>query len=328
LCRDANGCLADTDAASAMKLMLLDSASMYFRAFYGVPESVTSPDGMPVNAVRGFTDMVATLITRYRPSDFVACLDNDWRPSFRVALVPSYKAHRVAVAGHAGERDIEQMPEALVPQVPVLLAVLQAAGLCAVGADGFEADDVIATLAHRNDVAGQRVEVVSGDRDLIGVVTDRVTLLYIGRGLAKLAEFTPADVLSEYGIPVEHYPDFAVLRGDPSDGLPGVAGIGAKTAALAVTKFGSIEHILAVARSGDPIMSPTIRVKVLAAADYLELAPDVVRGRTDAPVPDLHTQIGPTVADPEMLDALGERFGIASSIGRLRTALAGLPPSA
>jgi 5'-3' exonuclease len=302
--------------------MLVDSASLYFRAFFGVPESVTAPDGMPVNAARGFTDMVSTLITKYRPTDFVACLDNDWRPQFRVDLVPSYKAHRVARAGRDGQPDVEVVPALLEPQVPILLAVLKAAGLCAVGADGFEADDVIATLAHRYDQNGANVDVVSGDRDLIDLATERVRVLYAGRGIAKIVEFTPDQVQAQYGIPAEHYADFAILRGDPSDGLPGVAGIGVKTAAIVVSKFGSIENILALARQRDPAMSPSVRVKVLAAADYLEVAPAVVRGRTDAAIPQLTTAIPATPADPEMLEALGERFGITSAIGRLRTALA------
>lgn len=304
--------------------MLVDSASQYFRAFYGIPESVTTPDGMPINAVRGFLDMTSTLITRYRPTDFVACLDNDWRPAFRVALVPTYKAHRVAVPGHGGAPDIEEVPDLLSPQVPVLLETLKAAGLCAVGADGFEADDVIATLAQRYVTAGAEVDVVSGDRDLLGVVTEGVRLLYTGRGIAKLAEFGPADVEAEYGIPAALYPDFAVLRGDPSDGLPGVAGIGAKTAAIAVNSFGTIEQILAMARSGDDAMSPKIRVRVLSSADYLEVAPDVVRGRVDVEVPELDTALPNSTRDDDMLDAIGESFGLTSAIGRLRKAVAGL----
>src|SRR5919107_1164361 len=111
------------------RVMLLDWASLYFRAFYGVPDTVTAPDGMPVNAVRGFTDMVSSLITRYRPTDLVACLDYDWRPAFRVALLPSYKAHRVEYTTPTGAPDVEAVPDLLEPQVPVLLAVLKAAGL-------------------------------------------------------------------------------------------------------------------------------------------------------------------------------------------------------
>ncbi|HEX8768165.1 MAG TPA: 5'-3' exonuclease, partial [Jatrophihabitans sp.] len=232
------------------RVMLLDSASLYFRAFYGVPDTVTAPDGMPVNAVRGFTDMVSTLITRYRPTDFVACLDYDWRPAFRVALLPSYKAHRVEYTTGSGTPDVEVVPDLLEPQVPVLLAVLKAAGLCAVGADGFEADDVIATLAHRYDERGVEVDVVSGDRDLIDLCTDRVRVLYTGKGMANIVAFSPAEVQAQYGVPAGHYADFAMLRGDPSDGLPGVAGIGAKTAANVVAQFGTIEQIVAAAQSG------------------------------------------------------------------------------
>jgi 5'-3' exonuclease len=303
------------------RVMLLDSASLYFRAFYGVPESVTAPDGMPVNAVRGFTDMIATLITRFSPTDFVACLDYDWRPAFRVKLIPSYKAHRVASARPAGVADIEEVPDLLEPQVPVLLKVLEAAGLCAVGADGFEADDVIATLAARYDEREHFVDVVSGDRDLIDLTTERVRVLYTGRGIAKLAEFTPAEVQAEYGIPAAHYADFAMLRGDPSDGLPGVAGIGVKTAALVVAKFGAIEDIVAAAQSGDSRMGAPVRSKILAAVDYLAVAPAVVRGRTDVEVPELETAIPAAPADPEMLDALADQFGIGSSIERLGKAL-------
>lgn len=307
--------------------MLLDSASLYFRAFYGVPESVTAPDGMPINAVRGFTDMVSTLITRYRPTDFVACLDYDWRPAFRVELVPSYKAHRVAPETADGEPDVEETPDLLAPQVPVLLAVLKAAGLCSVGADGFEADDVIATLAHRHDERGDLVDVVSGDRDLIDVTTERVRVLYTGKGIAKIVEFTPEEVRQLYGVPAEHYADFAILRGDPSDGLPGVAGIGVKTAAIVVSEFGPVERIVAAAESGDKAMSASVRAKVLAAKDYLAVAPAVVRGRQDVPVPELPTAIPPAPVDPDMLAALAEQFGIGSATGRLTVALQKLAAS-
>jgi len=306
------------------RVMLLDSASLYFRAFYGVPDTVTAPDGMPVNAVRGFTDMVSTLITRYQPTDFVACLDYDWRPAFRVALLPSYKAHRVEYTTGSGKPDVEQVPDLLEPQVPILLAVLKAAGLCSVGADGFEADDVIATLASRYGGRGDEVDVVSGDRDLIDLATEKVRVLYTGKGISNIVVFTPEEVQAQYGIPAGHYADFAMLRGDPSDGLPGVAGIGAKTAATVVAQFGAIEDIVAAAQSGDKAMSSSVRVKVLKALDYLAVAPAVVRGRTDVPVGKLSTAIPAAPADPEMLAALGERFGIESAMQRLTTALAKL----
>jgi 5'-3' exonuclease len=304
------------------RILLLDSASLYFRAFFGVPDTVTAPNGMVVNAVRGFTDMVSTLVTRYRPTDFVACLDHDWRPAFRVELIPSYKAHRVLAPGKGDAPDLEVVPDLLTPQVPVLLAVLKAAGLCAVGADGFEADDVIATLAARYDAMGWNVDIVSGDRDLIDLATERVRVLYCGKGISNIHEFTPDEVASKYGIPAGHYADFAALRGDPSDGLPGVAGVGEKTAAAVVTKFGRIESIVEAAKNGDPKMAPGVRTKVLASLDYLAVAPLVVRGRTDAPVPELQTAVPASPADPEMLAAVAAEFGVESSVERLRKTLA------
>ena len=222
--------------------MLVDAANLYFRAFYAIPDSITAPDGRPVNAIRGFLDMSAALIERRRPDRWVACLDLSWRPAFRVALVASYKAHRMNPDGS------EQIPAGLAAQVPPLLEILGALGLACAGADGFEADDVMATLAHRDT---DPVEVVTGDRDMLALATDRVTVLYTGKGIAKMEAMGPAQVQAKYGIPAEHYADFAVLRGDPSDGLPGVPGVGEKTAAALVSRFGRIEDILAAAQDGD-----------------------------------------------------------------------------
>ncbi len=293
--------------------MLVDAAGLYFRAFYGVPESVTAPDGMPVNAVRGFLDMTATLVERRRPSRFVACLDLSWRPAFRVKLVPSYKAHRVARNGE------EAIPDALVPQIPVLLDVLAALGLSTAGAEGFEADDVIATLAARDR---EPCEVVTGDRDLMALATPRVRVLYTGRGVAKLEDLGPEEVQARYGVPAAHYADFAALRGDPSDGLPGVSGIGAKTAAALVVKFGAIEEIVAAAQSGDDGFPAGAAAKIRAARDYLAVAPAVVRGRTDAPVADVADNLPATPADAATLVELADRYGIERSVNRVLNAIA------
>jgi len=295
-------------------LMLVDAANLYFRAFYGVPESVTSPDGKPVNAVRGFLDMTATLIERRRPTRYVACLDLDWRPAFRVALLPSYKAHRLAPDGRT-----EAIPDALVPQIPALLSVLAALGLAIGGAEGFEADDVIATLAARD---GGPCEIVSSDRDLIALATERVRLLYVGRGVARLEELGPDEVRARYGVAPERYADFAALRGDPSDGLPGVAGIGAKTAAALVMRYGAVEQILAAALAGNDGFPAGAATKVVAAAEYLAVAPGVVRGRTDAPVPELDDALPASPADPAALVELADRYGIDSSINRVLNAIA------
>lgn len=299
-----------------MSLMLVDAAGLYFRAFYGVPESITARDGRPVNAIRGYLDMSAALIERRRPSRYVACLDLDWRPAFRVALVPTYKAHRVAADGVS-----EEVPPALGPQVPLLLEVLAALGLATAGAAGFEADDVIATLAARECAAGESVEVVTGDRDLMALATGGCTILYTAQGLAKLGVFGPDEVLAKYAVAAANYADFAVLRGDPSDGLPGVPGVGEKTAAALVGRFGSIEQIVAAAEGSADGFPAGARNKILAARDYLAVAPAAVRGRTDVPLAEVDGALPAAPADPARLGELVEELGIGASVGRIQKAL-------
>ncbi|WP_371053780.1 5'-3' exonuclease [Rhodococcus gordoniae] len=306
-------------------LMLLDGASLWFRAFHAIPEKVTAPDGSPVNAVRGFVDMVASLIRTHRPTRLVVCLDLDWRPAFRVAAIPSYKAHRVA-AGSDGT--VEEVPPALLPQVPVILEVLAAAGIATGGAAGFEADDVLGTLAARETT--DRVIVVSGDRDLLQVVTDSpvpVRVLYAGRGLAKAELFDPALVAERYGVPAERagaaYAELAALRGDPSDGLPGVKGIGEKTAASLLQQYGSLEAVRAAALDESTSLAKGMRVKLAAAADYLDAALPVVRVATDADVDLSRSDVLPAApADPEQLTALAQRWGLERPVSALVAALA------
>ena len=295
-----------------MTLMLVDAAGLYFRAFHGIPTSVAAPDGRPVNAIRGFLDMTATLVTRRRPTRFVACQDISWRPAFRVALLPSYKSHRALPDG------AEVVPDELSPQVPVLWEVLDAIGLARAGADGFEADDVMATLAARDDGP---VEIVSGDRDLFGAVSERVRVLYVGRGVSKLQDLGPDEVAEKYGIPGGYYADFAALRGDPSDGLPGVTGIGERTATALVTRFGPIEAIVAAAQADEAGFPAGARAKVMAALDYLAVAPAVVRVRTDAGVSDVQDALPEQVADPQRLLELSDEYGLDSSINRVLRAV-------
>lgn len=330
---------------SERPLMLLDAASMYFRAYFGVPESITAPDGTPVNAVRGFTDMIARLVTEHRPSRLVACLDLDWRPAFRVAALPSYKAHRVeagAVADAVPAGVPEEVPDTLAPQVPVILQVLAAAGITTGGATGYEADDVIGTLAHRE--SADPVLAVSGDRDLMQIVRDGapsaapVRLLYIGRGLNRAEDCGPEEVAAKYGLPRARagsaYAEMAMLRGDPSDGLPGVPGVGAKTAATLAGRFASWDELrAAVTDTGDSRLTAPVRAKLAAAGDYLAVVEPVVRVAVDAPVElDGDTVLPAAFADPDRIDGLAARWGLESSVGRLRTALAaastaaGTPP--
>jgi 5'-3' exonuclease len=314
-------------------VLLLDGASMWFRSYFGVPSSITAPDGRPVNAVRGFLDSVATLITQYQPGRLVVCLDLDWRPQFRVDLIPSYKAHRVAEEGspigQPGEEDVEEIPDDLGPQVDAILEVLDAFGIATAGAEGFEADDVLGTLAstERHD----SVVVVSGDRDLLQLVCDdpgEIRVLYIGQGLKKAVLFGPAEVAARYGVP-EHragdaYAELALLRGDPSDGLPGVPGVGEKTAATMLTKYGSLDAVLAAAHDPKSELPKAVRAKILAATDYIEAAKPVVRVARDAPV-HFYTdddRLPAHPADPQRVAELSKLYGISSSIGRLQKALA------
>jgi len=296
-------------------LMLLDAASLYFRAFHGIPETVQAPDGSPVNAIRGFLDMVAQLVRTRRPTRLVACLDADWRPAFRVAALPSYKTHRVGPYGGEAE------PPGLTPQVPVIQAVLAAIGLAAVGVPGFEADDVIGAFAEH---ATDPVEVVTGDRDLFQLVREDppVRILYTSRGVSKLEVYGEAEVAARYSIPGRGYADFAILRGDPSDGLPGVPGVGERTAAALITRFGSLEALLAALDAGATDGFPAgARARLLGARDYLEAAPAVVRVRTDLPLPDVDDALPATPADPAALVELGERWALDSALNRLLAAL-------
>lgn len=309
-------------------LLLLDAASLYFRAYHGVPDSITAPNGAPVNAVRGFTDMITRLIEQRRPSRLVACLDLDWRPAFRVAAIPSYKAHRVAQQTPPGAPDVEEVPDTLSPQVPLILAVLAAAGLATAGAEGYEADDVIGALAAAE--CHDPVEVVSGDRDLFQVVRTEPTpvrVVYVGRGLAKAEVIGPAELAMRYGLPTANagpgYADLAVLRGDPSDGLPGVPGIGEKTAATLISRFGSVEALLAALDDPGSALASGIRAKLRASRDYLELAPTVVRVATDAPVSQDRDDALPTApADLTALTTLQRTWGLGTAVDRLVAAMA------
>jgi len=320
-------------------LMLLDSASLYFRAYYGVPDSVKAPDGTPVNAVRGLLDMIARLVTDHRPDRLVACWDEDWRPAFRVAAIPSYKAHRVvggAEAAAAGGPVAEEVPDTLAPQVPVIAEVLAALGIARAGAAGYEADDVIGTLTARAVAAGAGpVLVVTGDRDLFQLVDDAagVRVLSTVRGIKDLEVVDAARLRERYAVASgPAYADMAVLRGDPSDGLPGVPGIGEKTAAALLARYGDLASLLAARDAGDPGLTATPRRRLTDADAYLAVAPGVVRVAADAPVelagapgvpadPDAF-RLPREPADGEALVDLTARWGLESSVRRVLTALA------
>ncbi len=303
------------------RLLLLDSASLYFRAFFGVPQEATQRDGPPNNALRGFLDMLASLVERYRPTHLVACWDDDWRPAFRVDAIPTYKAHRVAEGG-GPER--EAVDPALEQQVPAIVDALAAVGIARVGAAGYEADDVIGSYAHRS--TGVRpVDIVTGDRDLFQLVDDAhgIRVVYTARGGVRDSDLVDEGFLrTKYDVASgQAYADLATLRGDASDGLPGVAGIGEKTAARLLAAYGDLAGLRAAIDSGDPALKGAQRTRLEAASAYLDVAPKVVAVARDVPLPAIDIALPVRVADARLLSEVAATYGVASSLDRLLTAL-------
>lgn len=278
--------------------LLIDGSSVMFRAFFGIPLTMKAPNGQPVNAVRGFLDMLARLVNDRNPKGLIVATDEDWRPAFRVDVLPSYKTHRL-------ERG--NMPPELEPQEPIIREVLAAIGVEVVGAAGFEAEDVIASLL---PLVSGKVEIVTGDRDLFALVRDPdVTVLYTQQGIGKLLVVDEAEIEKRYGIPGRSYGDFAVLRGDPSDGLPGVPGVGEKTAAQLVRRFKDLDGVIAGGR-----LSAT-------ANSYIQRARRVGVPVSIAPVKKPMASRPVEARNPKALATLNETYGIKGSTDRLLEAL-------
>jgi 5'-3' exonuclease len=302
------------------RLMLLDTAGIYFRAFYGVPDTVIAPDGTVVNAARGTLDIIARLVSQFQPTHLVACWDDDWRPQWRVDLIPTYKTHRVAAVVEVGP-DVEVVPDPLTVQVPIIAESLRLLGIPIVGAPEHEADDVIGTLA---STATMPVDVVTGDRDLFQLVDDArdVRVIYTGRGMANLEILDGAAIEAKYAISPAQYAAFAAMRGDPSDGLPGVAGVGEKTAAGLLREFGDLDGIIAAAADPATALSPAVRAKLLAASAYLAVAPTVVNVVRDLDLPVTDATIRPLDAQQvAAARAFAERWGLDSAMTRILAAL-------
>ncbi len=307
---------------SEQRLMVLDTASLYFRAFFGVPE-IKADDGTPVNAVRGLLDFISRLVGQYRPTHLVCAWDNDWRPQWRVELVPSYKGHRVEyVVKDETHPYVEEVPDPLQVQVPIIEAVLQAFGICKIGKDGYEADDVIGSLAAQADMP---VDVVTGDRDLFQVVDDQrgVRVLYVARGVGNHERVTDHVVVEKYAVLPSQYADFATMRGDASDGLPGVPGVGEKTASALLLKYGDLRGIIAAAEDPDSDMAPSPRKKIVAAEDYLKVAPKVVEVATDIKLGRYDAALPSTPEHPQILEKLAGHYNLGSPVERLIGVLAG-----
>lgn len=289
--------MATAPASARLDWLLLDGSSLIFRAFFGIPRTVVSPAGMPVNAVRGFLDYLTRFVAEMRPANMVVASDDDWRPQFRVDALPTYKSHRT----------VEPIPPELEPQMPVINDVLEAIGISRIGVPGYEAEDVIASLLQH---AHGRVDIVSGDRDLFALVKDPdVRVLYPG-GAGRLEVIDEAEISRRYGIPGRAYSDFAILRGDPSDGLPGLPGVGAKKAADLVRRHGGLEGLLRDGRLSD------------ADRDYLARAMRVVLPVTTIPLPAPHAAVPTVPRDPHRLLALQREHGLGGAVDRLLRVLA------
>lgn len=304
------------------RLLLLDTASLYFRAYFGSPE-ILAPDGTNVNAVRGLLGYISQLVEQYEPTHLACCWDEDWRPQWRVDLISTYKAHRV-VEEVIGSPDVEEVPDPLEVQVPIIRDVLDAFGIAVVGAPGYEADDVIGTLATG---AGMPVDVVTGDRDLFQLVDDAagVRVLYVGKGVGRHERVDEAWVLAKYAVRADQYADFATLRGDASDGLPGVKGVGDKTAAVLLQKYDDIAGVRAAAEDPASDLGPGPRGKIKEAAAYLEVAPAVVAVARDIDLPRDGLVLPGAPVAPDDLEALVQRWSLASPVARLTGVLAATP---
>ena len=298
-----------------MTLMLLDSASLWYRAYYGMPDTLVAPDGTPVNAIRGYIDMTARLMSIYKPNRIVACLDGDWRPTWRVELFPDYKANRLEAEG-----DEEEEPETLTPQIPILLDLLDLFGIPVVGVDDFEADDVMATYA---EVEKGPIRIVTGDRDLFQMVDDErdIKVVYLAKGISAHDLVDIKYVSDKYQIPGERYALFAMFRGDPSDGLPGVRGIGEKGAALIANNFSNVDEALAGAHAGHEVLPAALAKKIIAGSDYLKIAPTVVQVARNVALPQVDLSLPKAPADLSEIYQFKERYGLGASVDRLISAL-------
>ena len=298
-----------------MTLMLLDSASLWYRAYYGMPDTLVAPDGTPVNAIRGYIDMTARLISIYKPNRLVACLDGDWRPTWRVELFPEYKTNRLEAEGEE-----EEEPETLTPQIPILLDLLDLFGIPVVGVDDYEADDVMATYAESEKGP---IRIVTGDRDLFQMVDDKrdIKVVYLAKGISQHDLVDVKYVSDRYQIPGERYALFAMFRGDPSDGLPGVRGIGEKGAALIANNFANVDDVLAGAHSAHESLPAALAKKIIAGSDYLKIAPTVVQVARNVNLPRVDITMPAAPRDLSQIYQFKERYGLGASVDRLISAL-------
>ena len=297
--------------------LLVDASSLLYRAYFSTPDSVRAPDGSPINAAHGFLGMLARLVADHDPARLACAVDEDWRPAWRVDLLPEYKAARVAGVATAGQTAAD---DEVGRQSVYVFKLLEGLGLAVVGLEACEAEDVIGTLAEREAARGARVAIVSGDRDLYQLVRDPdISVLYPVKGVTEMLRVDEAEVTRRYKIPGRAYADFAVLRGDPSDGLPGVKGIGEKTAASLVNTYGSLDEIIKAAQAAPGAGALS---RVAAHLDYVERARKVVAIPRDLPLPAIDLARPRKPAIPEVT-ALADALALTGAVGRLSAALEG-----
>jgi 5'-3' exonuclease len=279
-----------------------------------MPDSLVAPDGTPVNAIRGYLDMSARLISLYKPERLVACIEGDWRPSWRVELFPDYKANRV------DEEGSEEEPDLLAPQIPILMDVLDAFGISIVGVDDYEADDVMASFADREPGP---IRIVTGDRDMFQLVDDQkdVKVVYLAKGLSAHDLVDSKWVTKKYEIPGDRYALFAMFRGDPSDGLPGVKGIGEKGAALICNHFANVDEVIQGALSAHDALSASLIKKILEGQSYLKIAPTLVQCARDVSLPHIDLALPKKPDDLSQIYSLQKQYGLGASVDRMIAAL-------
>ena len=297
-----------------MTLMLLDSASLWYRAYFGMPDTLVSPSGLQVNAIRGYLDMTSKLINLYKPNRIVACLEGDWRPSWRVELFPDYKMNRLDESGE------EEEPDTLSPQIPILLDLLEALGFPMLGVDDYEADDLMATFAVNQPGP---VRIVTGDRDLFQLVDDKrdVKVVYLAKGIANHDLVDLKWIEQKYEIPGDRYGLFAMIRGDASDGLPGIKGIGEKGAASIAKQFTNLDEVMKAATNDDERLTANIRKKLLESAEYARIAPKLVGCATDVSIPEMKIDLPNKPLDTQKIQDIKEEFGLGTSVDRIMNAL-------
>jgi 5'-3' exonuclease len=304
-----------TEPVTAPRNLFFDTATLYYRAFFAVPESITAPDGTPSGAVRGFLDMVSAIAKQFPPDRVVFAWDDDWRPQWRVDLIPSYKLHRVdEEVSDQPDAAFEEIPDALSPQIGAISMILDAIGLPRIGQIGHEADDVLGALVSK---ASEPCDVVTGDRDLFQLVSDAqdIRVVSITKGVKKLEIVDDAYLVGRYGITGNQYADFSMLRGDPSDGLPGVKGIGEKTASKLINEYRDVAGLIAAAKNPVASLAPAVRSNLLESQAYMKAASKVVRVKTTAKLPKKLDRPS-KVRDSQSLQELTNAWGIERQIKR------------